>query len=464
MRRRRSRSGRSGQRPSGLDEHAHGSQRQEYEQEQGLEQKSTSNRNTYSASSEEPGYDSAAAADESMEIPFPLTPVTPCALPVSASPLAAVSFAASGWLKLYYFGVAAFLQDMGLDRNCETVFIGSSAGALTAAGLVLGVDFRAVRDFALHCVDDTHGKVCKAFRLKSMITACMDKLLKTKPGEKQPHQRLNGRLHVSVTALPWCQNRRYSEFDSYNDFRNALLASCCMTPIAGWPFKYRGEWVFDGGLSDFQPKVDDETITVSPFFFAYADIKPSRYVPLWWALYPPRSSDFAWLFDLGYHDAEKWSRKRWGDALRKDSLSGNKVQGGSGKGRASTPFFRPHDMSFGRFFGYRSICKVIPSWILTMMLFLMFFVIVRPLFAMLVYVELFLRALVNYVRSCFLSTESQQHNGDLALCRAHRCLCLFFSPVLMLRVILVPIRRWMELDRDALCRESFFFRVAVHFI
>lgn len=462
MRRRRNGSRSGGQRPSGFDKKAddrqHHASHSHVQQEREIEQELESNGSLDSASTDEPSDDGDAAVDESVHASFPRTPVTPCALPPSASPLTAMSFAASGWLKLYYFGVAAFLQDMGLDRDCDTVFIGSSAGALTAAGLVLGVDFRAVRDFALKCVDDTHGKIGKAFRLKSMITACMDKLLKTKPGEKQPHKRLNGRLHVSVTALPWCQNRRYSEFDSYNDFRNALLASCCMTPIAGWPFKYRGEWVFDGGLSDFQPKVDDETITVSPFFFASADIKPSRYVPLWWALYPPRSSDFAWLFDLGYHDAQKWSRKRWGG-----SISNSRFQGRIGEGRDSHSFSRPHSLSFGRFFGYRSICKVIPSWFLTMLLFLAVLCL-RPLFAVLVYVELLLRALVNYVRSCFLSMASQQHRCEQARCHAHRSLCLFFSPVLMLRVVLMPIRKCMKLDRDGLCRESFIFRVAVHFI
>ena len=54
--------------------------------------------------------------------------------------------------------------------------------------------------------------------------------------------------------------------------------------------KYRGEWVCDGGLSDFKPVIDADTITVSPFYFDYADIKPSRYIPPWWALYPPRTS------------------------------------------------------------------------------------------------------------------------------------------------------------------------------
>jgi hypothetical protein len=34
----------------------------------------------------------------------------------------------------------------------------------------------------------------------------------------------------------------------------------------------------DGGVSDFQPLIDEDTITVSPFYFHRADIKVCIYV------------------------------------------------------------------------------------------------------------------------------------------------------------------------------------------
>jgi hypothetical protein len=353
------------------------------------------------------------------------------------------------------------------------------------------VDFRAVRDFALECVQATHGGLVQAFTLRAMILRCMDKLLKTKPGEPPPHMRLRKRLQVSVTTLPFCANRRYSEFDSYEDFRNALLASCTMAPLAGLPFKYRGVWVCDGGLSDFKPVIDADTITVSPFYFDYADIKPSRYIPPWWALYPPRVADFAWVFDLGYHDAEAWSRKRWGRRLRRvvpcvgadnngggdggvddsgggrlctegsntfrrySSSSGSSGSSGGGSQPVTplSPFARPHDLSFGRFFGHRSICKLIPSWTLSLLFFGVFFVLIRPLFAVLVYVELLCRVAVGV--AC----------APCRGCGAPQRACqLFFSPMLMLRGFVPVGRGCCQLDREALCQASFVFRVAVHFI
>eukprot|EP00128_Syssomonas_multiformis_P000413 Colp12_sorted_trinity150504_noHs@25645 len=55
---------------------------------------------------------------------------------------------------------------------------------------------------------------------------------------------------------------------------------------------------------------DMETITVSPFYFHRADIKPSVFVPMYWALYPPSEAEFEKLFRLGYIDAVEWMDKK----------------------------------------------------------------------------------------------------------------------------------------------------------
>jgi hypothetical protein len=124
------------------------------------------------------------------------------------------------------------------------------------------------------------------------------------------HDALAGKVTVSVTTLPWLRNKRYSTFDSPEHVTEVLVASCTATPIAGMPFMLDGELVLDGGLADFQPLSASlpraGTVTVSPFYFVDADIRPSRYVPLWWAVYPPRREDFAWVFHLGYDDARAW--------------------------------------------------------------------------------------------------------------------------------------------------------------
>ena len=359
---------------------------------------------------------------------FPSTPPSVSSL-TFLHPPRAYSFAAAGWLKIYYFGVASFLQDHSLDKP-PAKFVGSSAGSLVAAGLVLNVDFRAVRDFALRCVENTHGYFTPAFRLHEMVQSCLELML-----DDKAHTRLDNRLEVSVTALPFCQNRRYNTFSSAKDFHQALLASCCMAPLAGFPFKYRGEWIFDGGLSDFQPMLDAHTITISPFFFAHADIKPSRYVPPWWAVYPPRKEDIAWLFDLGFHDAHTWAKKK-----------------GVAAGTPTVPMFlgKEHNMSFGRFFGYRSILRIVPSWILTVLFGFLFFFVVRPLSMMLIFVELF-GSVVYYL--C---------HRDVEKCTVAAGQCL--NPALFLRGFVPGLSLWLPLNQEALFKSSVLYRVAVHYL
>lgn len=172
-------------------------------------------------------------------------------------------------------------------------------------GLALDCDFLAIKDFALTCVSKVHGSVSEAFNLRQYVSECIDRQL-----HATAHLDLHRRAEVVVTKLPWCTSIRFSEFASLAELKEALLASCCMTPLAGFPFrmdKADGSYVFDGGLSDFQPLFDESegegpTVTVSPFYFTQAHIKPSRYIPCWWALYPPRPADFEWVFDLGYAD------------------------------------------------------------------------------------------------------------------------------------------------------------------
>lgn len=388
-------------------------------------------------------YNHTSSTPSPLRSHFPLTPPTPNHIQLKARP-DTFSFAAAGWLKLYLFGVASYLQDVGLDK--KTKFVGSSAGSLTAAGLVLGVDFRAVRDYALECVEKTHGNITAAFRLHNMVDNCLNMMV-----DEKAHERLNGRLEVSVTALPFCANRRYKHFTSAEDFRAALLASCRMAPIAGLPFRYRGEYIFDGGLSDFQPMIDEHTITVSPLFFANADIRPSRYVPPWWSMYPPRKEDFEWLFDLGYHDAKQWAKKSQGK-----KISGNRPP------MQMTPFPKPSNMSFQRFWGYRSIFRIVPSWCMTLLLGMFFILLIRPISMVLIYVELFFTVVVSCTKSILYGLNKKKRTTAWNMCKM--AFGQLINPILLIRGLIPGASLCCNLDKEALLLSSVLYRVAVHYL
>jgi hypothetical protein len=109
----------------------------------------------------------------------------------------------------------------------------------------------------------------------------------------------------------------------------------------------------DGGLTDFQPIVDTRTLTVSPFYFNDADIVPSRYVPLWWGLFPPGNTDtIDWLYALGQKDAHDYLAARLGDkAFREFSVDSPARGAGVGHARGRHRYDSPRTVSIHRLFG-----------------------------------------------------------------------------------------------------------------
>lgn len=122
------------------------------------------------------------------------------------------------------------------------------------------------------------------------------------------HKLEKGDLQIAMTGLPFLSKRRIQEFTSEDDLLQCLLSSCAIFPFAGL-VHYRGMWNMDGGVTDFVPEVYGEgitpenTVSVSPFYFSSCDIKPSRYIPFWWAIIPPNNSYIIdWIYALGYED------------------------------------------------------------------------------------------------------------------------------------------------------------------
>jgi hypothetical protein len=211
-------------------------------------------------------------------------------------PWESMSFACGGWLQFYMYGVGKALQASKMDKGVR--YYGCSAGSLTAMGLVYNGSFdeciKFIRD---ECLEEAYTVKGGLFKLHSYVRTYTERLLETNFRPIDP-----GVLNIAITKLPYFQAVRVSEFKTPEDVIFAILSSCAAFPFAAI-VHHNGEWYLDGGASDFQPVEDDETITVSPLYFSDCDIKPSRYVPLWWSFLPPRSKDTVdWLYRLGWDD------------------------------------------------------------------------------------------------------------------------------------------------------------------
>lgn len=288
------------------------------------------------------------------------------------------SFACGGWLQFYLFGVAKYLKEQRLHDGA--VICGCSAGALTAAGLACEGDFDAAVEFCKDdCIPRTYNRLFGIFRLHEYVNDCLDHACRL-----YNYEHLKpGQLRLAVTTLPLFETNTTTTYSSAEDLKQCLLASSAAFPFA--PLVYlRGKWSVDGGFTDFQPIVDENTITISPFYFSNTDIKPSRYVPLWWALFPPNNRNTVdWLYRLGYEDAKSYFHSRSYPPQKEDSSPAVTFQ---------HPFDTPKRISMHRFLGF-DVANATHASIAAIMdfsLYILLLFVWKPFSITLIYAELLL--------------------------------------------------------------------------
>jgi len=301
-----------------------------------------------------------------------------------------MSFACGGWLYLYMFGVARALQSRNLDKKFRVA--GCSAGALTGAGLLLGGNFDDALVYVKdECIPEVYNSfcLCGLFNLRKYISKC----IRTYGNLDKWQELKTGQLQVAVTRLPYLIPERVTTFKSENELYESLLASSAVFPLC--PLVYRNNcWCIDGGVTDFQPIIDKNTIKVSPFYFADADIKPSRWVPIWWALIPPRSTDTVdWLYRLGYDDACRWIDSHGLVDSKTDSTPTSTTSSmyTTEPPKKPHPYDIPRRISFDRFLGYdlNELMYEYVAYTLDLILVILVVGLLKPTALFLVYLDLF---------------------------------------------------------------------------
>ena len=322
-----------------------------------------------------------------------------------------VSFACGGWLQFYMFGVARALQHCGVAKGVK--YAGCSAGALTAAGLSLGADFdgispetslspvnvklycyintEAVQYCKDYCLPKAFSEISGLFNLDHYVETCLVATCNL----HRWRELSDGQRQVAVTRLlPYFSRERKTSYESEADLLDSLKASAAAFPFA--PLVYRhGSWCVDGGLSDFQPVIDSTTVTVSPFYFSCADIKPSRYVPLWWALVPPNDDDtIDWVYNLGWTDGLHWLEKQGIDISVATKVPK----------RNKHPYDVPGQISMHRFLGYTVMNKFgrYMSYLGDVTLFALLAIIWKPFAMLLIYLEVAVLLIFHFLKAVFL--------------------------------------------------------------
>jgi patatin-like phospholipase domain-containing protein 2 len=125
--------------------------------------------------------------------------------------------------------------------------------------------FKIVTDARSHPL----GPFSPSFNIQTML---LDGLERNLPNNA--HQRVNGRLHISLTRIFDGKNVVVSQFNSREDLVAALACSFFIPGFSGLiPPKFHGVRYMDGAFSDNLVALDDNTVTVSPFS-GETDISP----------------------------------------------------------------------------------------------------------------------------------------------------------------------------------------------
>ncbi|BFG02936.1 1-acylglycerol-3-phosphate O-acyltransferase Pnpla3 [Drosophila madeirensis] len=175
-----------------------------------------------------------------------------------------LSFAGCGFLGIYHVGVAVCLKKHAPQLLLERI-AGASAGALAACCLLCDLPIETMAADFLRVVGEVRrhplGPFSPSFNLQRCLLEGMQREL-----PEDAHERVSGRLHISLTRVRDRCNVLMSEFGSRQELLQALLCSCFIPGLSGlMPPQVRGVRYMDGAFSNNLPLLDEHTVTVSPF-------------------------------------------------------------------------------------------------------------------------------------------------------------------------------------------------------
>ncbi|CAL6375286.1 unnamed protein product [Bathycoccus prasinos] len=235
-----------------------------------------------------------------------------------------LALGSSGWLFIYYVGVIKVLRREGYAEN--TKVIGCSGGALIGSLLFMPtVDLDALAVYAYLCATRARSSILGAFQLRYYVQGAIREF-----APDNAHELCTNKLEMSITrmTLRGLKNLRLKVFETYEFFVRALLCSSNIVPLSGLPMWLKGHGLcLDGALTDIQyvsgfkrsgtfsklhcrRKHGRKLIVVSPFYSSRADIKPSKFVPVWWCFFPPEQYKMKILFEMAQKDAKSWIKKQ----------------------------------------------------------------------------------------------------------------------------------------------------------
>eukprot|EP00747_Dinoflagellata_sp_TGD_P072377 gnl/TRDRNA2_/TRDRNA2_157451_c0_seq1.p1 gnl/TRDRNA2_/TRDRNA2_157451_c0~~gnl/TRDRNA2_/TRDRNA2_157451_c0_seq1.p1 ORF type:complete len:743 (+),score=88.25 gnl/TRDRNA2_/TRDRNA2_157451_c0_seq1:26-2230(+) len=236
-------------------------------------------------------------------------------------------FDSSGWLYIYHWGVAMWLQEHLLPEGINTelantdlypkglAFSGASGGSLAAGVLAMGLSVRDVFEVVL-----SQWNSCRLNPFK-MLPAAEAAMRHFFPANG--YLSMSGRVRVLLTRImlrpPFVTAEVVDQFHDYDDVFHTLRASCHVPGLFICPYRHKGRSYYDGMMwsSMMVPwycasdslVVKVAAARVSNFCtgvkWPFDDISPP-WTPIWWGILPPNPKVLRGLFWQAYWDAACW--------------------------------------------------------------------------------------------------------------------------------------------------------------
>ncbi|CAF1261795.1 unnamed protein product [Rotaria magnacalcarata] len=175
-----------------------------------------------------------------------------------------LSLCGCGFLGVYHVGVVCAFKEHA-SEILDGKMAGCSAGSLVAAcamsGCCLGQMCSDALEIAIRARSRALGPLHPTFSIVEIIRNGLRRILPT-----NAHEICSGRLYISLTR--WKDNKNVI-VNQYHTREELIQVLICSSFVPYWsgiiPHKFRGEYYWDGGLTNNNPIIDDGTILVSPF-------------------------------------------------------------------------------------------------------------------------------------------------------------------------------------------------------
>ncbi|CAF0754116.1 unnamed protein product [Didymodactylos carnosus] len=175
-----------------------------------------------------------------------------------------LSLSGCGFLGVYHIGVICAFKEYA-PNILEGKMAGCSAGSLVAACAIcdccLGQMASDALEIALRARSRVLGPLHPTFSIVDIIRNGLRRIL-----PPNAHELCSNRLYISLTRWKDNKNVIISQYNSREELIQALICSSFVPYWSGIiPNKFRGLYYWDGGLTNNNPIIDENTILVSPF-------------------------------------------------------------------------------------------------------------------------------------------------------------------------------------------------------